>query len=106
MAIVLYTPLFKTVADGIGVPEVEFYAVLEYYSSKPKEGTRIVGAGGAKQHEVLGFCVITYYSRRFDAVLLIDLYKRNCAHDWPFADTDVFSKIIKRFSSIRKRHDQ
>jgi hypothetical protein len=49
VAVVLYTPLFETVARGIGVSEVEFFAILEYYSMRLRSGSRITGAGGARQ---------------------------------------------------------
>ncbi len=102
MALVVEAPLFGTVASHIGIPKFEQFAILEYYSNKPRVGKNIWGAGGARQHEAMGFCVISYYSSTYDLVLLIDIYVGNCAGEWYHSDRDVFKRIIRDFKSIRK----
>jgi len=102
LALVVEAPLFGTVASHIGLPQFEHFAILEYYSNKSRVGEKIWGAGGARQHEVMGFCVISYYLNSYDLVLLVDIYFGNCASEWYDADKDVFKKIIRDFRSIRK----
>ena len=102
LAQVILTPLFREIAPRISIPKVEYFALLEYYSSRPKCGEKIWGAGGARQHEVQGFCIISYYSPSLQVVALIDIYFGKCPDGWSDADRQAFSRMIRAFKSIRK----
>ena len=102
MVQVVLTPLFREIAPRISIPKVEYFALLEYYSSRPNSGDKIWGAEGARQHEVQGFCIISYYSPSFQVVALIDIYFGKCPDDWSDADRQAFRRMIRAFKSFRK----
>ena len=102
MAQVVLTPLFREIAPRISTAKVEYFALLEYYSSRPMCGETIWGAGGARQHEAQGFCVISYYSRSLHVVALLDIYAGNCRENWSDAERNSFGRMIDEFKSIRK----
>lgn len=101
MATTALSPLFKEVVQGIGVHEFEYNAIVGHYIRHPDSGRLIPGAGGAKQELYFGYCVISYYSRSYDTVLLVDIYRRDCNHDWNETDKGIFKNIIVRYRAAR-----
>lgn len=103
MATIVPAPVFNAVAEGIGVHEFEYNAIIGHYCRYPRNGRPIPGAGGAKQELYFGYCVISYYSRSYDTVLLVDIYRRDCSHDWDDSEKETFKNIILMYRAARYR---
>ena len=103
MSYVVFAPHFNAVAQGIGVPSAEIYAVSDDLANNPRAGQKIWSAGGAKETKTLDYCVITTYWTVVDEVLLIDIYAKDCPRKWTDADLQVFKKIIRIYKAARRK---